>query len=165
VLFIGLLASGSSSALFLPEAAAQTTHAGESRAAKSLVYKNEQYGFVFSLPESWKGYAILTRHWDWTPSGHPSGVKDEHGPILIIRHPHWTKAEPREDIPIMVFTRSQWRRVENGELIVSAAPFSPGELGRNAKWVFALPPRFDYDLLTGVEEVDQIIENKPLHAF
>ena len=65
----------------------------------------------------------------------------------------------------MVFTHRQWRKVHDARLIVSPAPFPPFELGHNARWVFALPPRYDYDFLTGVEEVEQIMLNRPLRAF
>jgi hypothetical protein len=137
----------------------------EPQAANVVVYENEQYGFVFSLPASWTGYTILARQWTGTPVGSGSGTKEEHGPILIIRHPLWTKGEPREDIPIMVFTHTEWRDVQDCRFTVSAAPFPPFELGRNANWVFALPPRYNYDMLTGFEEVDQIMKNSPLRAF
>jgi hypothetical protein len=148
----------SSSAKSLPQAATQP------QAAKSVVYKNKRYGFAFSLPGSWKGYSILPRQWSGTPINDASGVKEECGPILIIRHPLWTEAEPREDIPIMVFTHRQWQEVQS-RLAVSAAPFPPSEIGRNAKWVFGLPPRYNYDFLTGFEEVEQILQGSPLRAF
>ena len=48
---------------------------------------------------------------------------------------------------------------------VNAAPISPNELGRNRKYVFALPPRANYADLTGVEEVDDILRHGPLHPF
>jgi hypothetical protein len=91
--------------------------------------------------------------------------KWEKGPILTIRHPLWTKDNPREDIPIMVFTLAQWDLVQKEQLIVSAAPFPPTELGRNNRYVFALPPRYDDDELTGYEEVESIMRSSPLHAF
>jgi hypothetical protein len=48
-------------------------------------------------------------------------------------------------------------------LMVSAAPFPPGEIGRNRKYVFALPPRFSYDEPEGVQEVLDIVGGTPLH--
>ena len=57
----------------------------------------------------------------------------------------------------MVFTPAQWRSVRQEKFLVSAAPFGPGELGRNSKYVFALPPRYDYSFPPGYEEVEEIM--------
>jgi hypothetical protein len=65
----------------------------------------------------------------------------------------------------MVFTKAQCQSNKEGRLSVSAAPIDPSELGRNAKYVFALPPRFNYALLDGWEEVGEIIQNHPLQTF
>jgi hypothetical protein len=65
----------------------------------------------------------------------------------------------------MIFTKTQWELVEEGKIVVSAAPAGPSELGRNAKYVFALPPRFNYGDIDGREEVDEIIQSHPLQAF
>jgi hypothetical protein len=65
----------------------------------------------------------------------------------------------------MVFTKAQWQLIEEHRLIVSAAGIGPGEIGRNKKYVFALPPRYNYALIDGWEEVYEIIQNHPLHAF
>ena len=119
-----------------------------------IVYKNEKYQFSFDLPASWKGYTIITE-------------KENGGPYtrIIIRHPKWTEEVPYEDIPIMIFTLSLWKKVESEELIVSAAPFPPGELGRNKKYVFALPPRYNYDFSMEYEEVEAIIRSHSLQAY
>jgi len=37
---------------------------GEYEDENSVVYKNTQYGFTFSLPESWKDYKIITDEWE-----------------------------------------------------------------------------------------------------
>ena len=134
--------------------------AKEFQAASQITYTNAQYGFRFFLPKSWNGYTILTWEWDGELDS-----KSVMGQIIIIRHPDWTKDVPREDIPIMVFTREQWALIKKESLIVSAAPFPPSELGENAKYVFALPPRYNYDFLAGWEEVQKIIDGKPLHGF
>jgi hypothetical protein len=115
------------------------------------------------LPASWKGYSIVETQWDGS-RGSESDL-EEHGPLILIRHPLYTENNPREDIPIMIFTRKQWREVDNGDFSVSAAPFGPGEIGKNKKYVFALPPRFDYDFLDGWEEVVKIVQGGPLHAY
>jgi hypothetical protein len=135
--------------------------------AKLVVYTNNEYGFRFSLPESWKGYSILTSEWtgevydkDGTRSSH-----DERGPTLTIRHPLWTRANPREDIPLMIFTVAQWELIERDNMSVSAAPVGPQYIGRNAKYVFALPPRYLNDDAIGSDEVLEIMKGQPLHAY
>jgi hypothetical protein len=65
----------------------------------------------------------------------------------------------------MVYTLDQWNQVQQGTLVVTAAPFPPSELGRNKTYVFALPPRYDYDFSTGFEEVEKIMQNNPLSAY
>jgi hypothetical protein len=134
------------------------------QATAPVVYNNKQYGFAFTLPASWKGYTIQTTTWQGNA---PSGLTDtvEHGPALIIRNPQWAQADPHEDIPIWIFTHDQWNRIQNAVLIVTAAPFPPEDLGHNAKFVFALPPRYFYDFLPGYEEVLKINANHPLHPF
>jgi hypothetical protein len=129
----------------------------------SIEYRNAQYGFCFSLPASWKGYSIMSSQ--WAGSSPPGSQNLTKGPLLRIRHPDWTDQDPHEDIPIMVFTQAQWRLVESDRLDVSgAAPFGPSQLGHDASYVFALPPRFDYDFVTGWQEVEALIRNKSLHA-
>jgi len=87
------------------------------------------------------------------------------GPVVTIRNPHWTEQQPWQDIPIMVFTIEQWKLVEDGALIVSAAPIGPGEIGRNCRYVFALPPRYNYADVEGIEEVNVLMRTQPLHAY
>ncbi|MFZ0770009.1 MAG: hypothetical protein WCA49_05805 [Candidatus Sulfotelmatobacter sp.] len=130
--------------------------------AEAVVYKNTRYGFSFSLPEGWKGYTILTSSWE---GGDPEKGVVERGPVISMRHPRWTKENPRQDIPIMIFTVAQWASIERGDLSVSAAGFGPSELGRNRKYVFALPPRFNEGDVAGVEEVNQILQHDPLRPF
>jgi hypothetical protein len=133
--------------------------------ATSLEYKNAQYGFSFSLPDSWKGYSIVTDTWEgWALS--PQGdVPTETGPLISIRHPQWTQAVPRQDIPIMVFTIAQWNSLQQDKFHIGAAPINPSELGRNANYVFALPARYNYAFPAGYEEVDAILATKPLQTF
>jgi hypothetical protein len=131
----------------------------------SPVYINKQYGFRFDLPASWKGYSILSSEWSGTAPGSSSADLAERGPEITIRHPLWTEANPRQDIPIMVFTILQWNQVKQESLIVSAAPIGPMELGRNSRYVFALPPRYNYAFPEGFEEVERLLESKPLHPF
>ena len=65
----------------------------------------------------------------------------------------------------MVFAIGAWPNVANGTTSVSAAPFPPQELSRNKRYVFALPPRYNYDFSIGWEEVEKIMKSKPLRAF
>ncbi|TLS54054.1 hypothetical protein FE782_01520 [Paenibacillus antri] len=126
-------------------------------------YRNADYGFDFALPDSWKGYTIVVDEWEGTTleATESSGTK---GPLLSIRHPEWTAEAPRQDIPIMIFTTEQWDRIQDDELHVGAAPSGPSELGRNSKYVFALPARYNYAFPTGYEEVESILADHPLTA-
>jgi hypothetical protein len=126
-------------------------------------YKNTQYGFSFSLPISWKGYSIVEDKWEGVAIG--DDIVIEQGPIILIRNPEWTYANPMQDIPIMVFTIKQWDSLQQEKFHIGAAPIGPSELGRNSKYVFALPARYNYAFPTGWEEVDQILKNNPLKAF
>jgi hypothetical protein len=136
-------------------------------ATKSVIYVNKKYGFSFSLPTTWNGYSIVVGQWRGTRENEQqqSMMKPEVGPLISIRNPLWTEADPHQDIPIMIFTLAQWSLVERDRLSVSAAPIGPSEIHRNSKYVFALPPRFEYAFPTGWEEVIQILKRAPLHPF
>jgi len=127
---------------------------------QSIVYRNTQYGFTFTLPNSWKGYTIVAANWEGRADGEPGTA--ETGPLLLIRHPEWTSENPRQDIPIMVLTVEQWNSLQDEKFHIGAAPIGPGELGRNHKYVFALPARYNFAFPTGYEEVETILSNKPL---
>jgi hypothetical protein len=130
------------------------------------VYKNTQYGFSFSLPNTWNNYSIITDKWEGISiKGQDMGKTVESGTTISIRHPQWTSQNPRQDIPIMVFTIDQWNALKNEEISVGAAPIPPTELGRNNKYVFALPARYNYAFLTGYEEVENILKGNPLKTF
>jgi hypothetical protein len=132
---------------------------------EAVVYRNNQYSFDFVLPASWKGYSIITDNWNGYTSGTVGDSLAEHGPVLSIRHPLWTTNVPRQDIPIMIFTVKQWSELQQDKFHIGAAPINPSELGRNSKYVFALPARYNYAYLKGYEEVDTILQTKPLKAF
>lgn len=136
---------------------------------KSIIYKNREYRFRFKLPRNWKHCSISICEWEGGDGKSysrgdvmPPPVK---GPLISIHHPLSTESCPRQDIPIMVFTMAQWDLVEEGKLVVSAAPIGPIELGHNAKYVFALPPRYGYAFSAGWEEVNDIIQSDPLQTF
>ncbi|OPX86795.1 MAG: hypothetical protein A4E53_02827 [Pelotomaculum sp. PtaB.Bin104] len=129
----------------------------------STIYKNSQYGFTFALPKSWENYSIVIDKWEGTAvAGAQSGKIVEIGQIIKIRHPQWTAKEPRQDIPIMIFTPDQWNLLQKAEISVGAAPIPPSELGRNNKYIFALPARYNYAFPAGFEEVEQILQGHPL---
>jgi len=147
-----------------------TARAGQNtKKLKSVIYTNKVFGFRFSLPQSWKGYSIKISEWEGSDSVAAQSDKEapplQKGPVISIGDPRSTESNPRQNIPIMVFTRAQWQLIEENRLIVSAAPIGPSEIGRNKKYVFALPARYNYALIDGWEEVDEIIQNHPLHAF
>lgn len=131
----------------------------------SIEYTNTEYGFHFLLPRSWKGYSIITDTWKGYAPGASGDAIVAEGPLISIRHPAWTQAEPRQDIPIMIFTIAQWNSLQQEKFHIGAAPIGPSELGRNATYVFALPARYNYAFPIGYEEVDAILQGKPLQAF
>jgi hypothetical protein len=151
-----------------PQSPHNTPPVSATTTTSSVQYKNNQYDFTFDLPADWHGYTVLNKTWSGTPESpsSPSTVYPQvQGPQIIIRNPQWTSAEPWQDIPIMVFTPSQWTAVLNGNLVVSAAPIPPTELGHNSTYVFALPARYNYAFPKGWQEVDAILHTNPLHAF
>ncbi len=131
----------------------------------TFAYVNREYGFALDLPISWKGYIVLKRAW-CQKRGLGGNVDDVTGcPIIVIRHPKWAAEHPYEDIPLMVFTHEEWKRIEDEDLIVTAAPFPPGELGRNQDYVFAVPPRYNYDFSIGWREVQNTLTKDHFHPF
>ena len=130
----------------------------------SIEYTNMQFGFRVTLPLSWNGYSIVTSTWEGIPVDDPNGQRVT-GTELSIRHPLWTPEDPRQDIPIMIFTPTEWNQTLQEKLSVSAAPIPPSELGMNASYIFALPARYNYAFPTGFEEVQKMIDGKPLQGF
>lgn len=129
----------------------------------SIVYQNMEYGFDFRLPATWKDYLIVTDKWEGLPvSQAQTGEVIEKGPMIAIRHPEWTSENPRQDIPILIFTIAQWDSLQQEKFHIGAAPIGPTELNRNEKYVFGLPARYNFAFPAGYEEVEQILEGKPL---
>lgn len=128
----------------------------------SVEYKNTQYGFNFTLPKDWKDFSITTEIWEG--NNVTLGKVTETGPMIFIRHPQWTSKNPRQDIPIMVFTLVQWNLIQQGKISIGAAPIGPTELGRNNIYVFALPARYNFAFMTGYKEVEEILNNHPLKS-
>jgi len=127
------------------------------------IVNNTDYGFTFSLPDNWKGYSIIQSTWQGNPL--TAIATKETGPKLLIRNPNWTSAVPYEDIPIMIFTLAQWNSYTAENFAVSAAPIPATELARNNHYVFALPPRWDYDFGQGYAEAENILKGNPLKTF
>ncbi|MEG6523304.1 hypothetical protein [Desulfotomaculum sp. 1211_IL3151] len=136
---------------------------GTSEASDAIVYKNTQYGFNFPLPTSWQGFAIVNDQWKGlAPGGSQTEKTVQTGPIIYIRHPQWSVQDPRQDIPIMIFTFDQWDSLQQEKFHIGGAPMGPMELGRNSRYVFALPARYNYAFPTGYEEVETILNRNPL---
>lgn len=142
---------------------------GEYAEVTSIVHRDAKYGFSFALPKSWAGYSIVTEEWEGNAlAGQGQGTQAngtaEAGPLIIIRHPRWTEESKRQDIPVMVFTRSQWDALQEGRFHIGAAPIGPSLLGRNDDYVFALPARYNYAFPPGFEEVEEILKGNPLQV-
>ena len=142
-----------------------STTVSSDQTVSHLEYRDIELGFSFSLPAGWEGFSVRTSQWEGLKSADQGDQIVEQGPIISIFHPASTAQQPRQEIPIMVFTIPQWDRMQSGEWHVGAAPISPLELGRNSRYVFALPARYNYAFLDGWEEVEQILGENPLSAF
>jgi hypothetical protein len=130
-----------------------------------VVYQNEQYGFSFTLPQSWQDYTIAMSKWEGLSMGGERQQVISTGPIISIRNPKWTEANPYQDIPIMVFTTAQWKELQQAQFHIGAAPIGPSELGHNSSYVFALPARYNFAFPAGVEEVENILKGNPFKAM
>lgn len=129
----------------------------------TTIYSNKKYGFAFVLPSTWKGYTIVENVWEGNPIN--TKTKKETGPKLLIRNPKWTETLHYQDIPVLIFSLAQWDSYIKENFSVSAAPIKATELGRNNKYVFALPPRWNFDYNEGYVEAENIINVNPLEAF
>ena len=65
----------------------------------------------------------------------------------------------------MVFTLDQWNQLNQGKFHIGAAPVGPRELGRNTRYVFALPTRYNFEFLSGYEEVEEILDGNALEPI
>jgi hypothetical protein len=112
-------------------------------ATSAVEYRNEQYGFGMTLPSDWSGYSVVASTWQGRTRNEQGETTGTYmGPEIILRHPKWTAAASWQDIPVLVFTHDEWALAEQQKFAVSAAPTAPSKLGENAKFVFALPPRW-----------------------
>lgn len=149
--------------IYPPTAEAKSIRVLVPEETAALVYLNTAYGFSFDLPAGWQDFQVLDEAWEGLSLvAGEEGKVVACGPLLQIRHPAWTPEEPRQDIPIMVLTLDQWAKLEAMEFSVGAAPVGPKELGRNDRYVFALPARYNYAFPAGYEEVETILAHNPL---
>jgi hypothetical protein len=150
----------------LSPAAAPSPSPSPSASPAGVEYRNDRFGLLVKLPDSWRGFTVVTGQEDAVEVA--SGTIADSFPRISIRHPTHTDAAPRQDLPIFVFTLGQWAHVgqpgEN-EWSVSAAPIPPSELARNTLYVFALPARYNYAFPEGWEEVQAIVDSGAVTAF
>lgn len=131
-----------------------------------IVYVNNDYGFSFTLPESWEGYSVTIDKWTGNaPDDQLGDTAFTDGPVVSIHNPLWTSENTYQDIPIMVFTIAQWDELSAGKFHIGAAPMNPSELSRNSVYVFALPARYNYSFPIGYEEVEEILKLNPIKVF
>jgi hypothetical protein len=124
-----------------------------------LAYRNPQYEFTFFLPASWKGYSVLNEQWNgqayFAASDKAEGT--EHGPLIVLRHPEWKVDAPWQDIPILVFTRSQWKAERQGQFSIFAGGVEQ-EIAHNSNYVFAIHSRFNWnESVKGSREAEGIV--------
>ncbi len=131
----------------------------------TTAYENTEYGFHFSLPNSWEGYTVISDTWQGMYLDQSENDNPEEGPIIAIRHPDWTSEIPRQDIPIMILTIAQWDALQAEKFHIGAAPIGPKELGRNNDYVFMLPARYNFAFPAGHEEVQEILNSNPLQPI
>ncbi|HWZ83811.1 MAG TPA: hypothetical protein VNW47_14360 [Terriglobales bacterium] len=117
------------------------------------------------LPAKWNGCKIVEETWrGYTEAGRGEETVAR-GPAIRVVNPQSKESDQYGDIYIMIFTHKQWHSLQEGKFIVGAAPISPSELDPNTKYVFAEPPRMINPDLGGAEEIQNIMKDKPLHAF
>jgi hypothetical protein len=133
-----------------------------------LLYHNTQYDFTFFLPTNWQGYSVLVQQWSgqtYLPAADKE-VEVDHGPVIVLRNPQWKTDDPWQDIPILVFTRKQWKASQQGQfsIYVDGLEF---EIAHNSKYVFAIWNRFNGDeSVKGFREAEGIVmKNQAAHGL
>jgi hypothetical protein len=127
-------------------------------AEMTVRYHNAKYNFTFSLPASWRGSSVLSQQWEgqtYVPAN-DAVATTEHGPVIVLRHPQWQATDPYQDIPIEVFTRSQWAANKRGQFTIGAGGFED-EIAHNDKYVFAISSRFNANDSSGWKEAGDIV--------
>jgi hypothetical protein len=133
------------------------THKKPVKISTPIEYQNTEYGFCMKLPADWKGYSITNDSW----SGKFVETQEAtNGPEVTLVNPASKPDDPYQNIPIMIFTKVQWERVEKEDIAVSAAPIGPSLIGHNDKYYFALPPRWiGFTDVKGWKEVEDLMYN------
>jgi hypothetical protein len=122
-------------------------------------YTNTEFGFSMTFPESWKGYTIAKSIWNGQGIEAPVENTKYSGVLLTIKNPQTTTQQAWQDIPIMVFTPDVWQLIQAEKVSVSAAPLPPAQIGQNAKYVFATPPRwYGFTDAVGFQEAIEIVK-------
>jgi hypothetical protein len=128
--------------------------------ALPLCYHNKEYGLVVFLPPSWQGYSVLLQQWEgisYLPAKDVTAVTAQ-GRMIVLRHPQWRADDPYQDIPIMVFTRSEWDSDKQGRFGIGAGGFDE-EMWHNQKYVFGMSSRYNAaDDVKSWKEVADIVE-------
>jgi len=127
-------------------------------APETAVYRNEHYGLSVNLPKDWTGFTVTE---EADVYAQPPGI------LLVFTHPKSTAQKPYERLPILIYPISEWPCISepDGSCYRGAAPFPPGELTRNSSYVFALPPRYNYDFSEGFQALDDAIRAGAVTAF
>ena len=84
---------------------------------------------------------------------------------IILPFSEFNQIRSWSDVAQLSFTLEEWNSYKNGNFAVSAAPIDATELARNNFYVFALPPRWDFDYSEGYVEAENILKTSPLKAF
>jgi hypothetical protein len=116
------------------------TGCGTSPVGNQIIYRNDEYKFEITLPDSWGNYSVSRESWNGISLDNSS--EKFQGPKIVLRSAKWTQDQVWQDIPIMIFTNDEWSSVETEKMGVSAAPIPPSKLGEGGGYVFALPPRW-----------------------
>jgi hypothetical protein len=119
-----------------------------------------KYGFKMTLPGDWTGMEIIENNREIIEV--ETGKIIDYAPVYVFRHPLWSKEKPRQDIPLEIYTISQWQKIQSGLYSVSAAPMAPTEIYRNKSYIFTVPARYNYAHQEGWQEVDEILKNNPI---
>lgn len=101
-----------------PSAQAQQQQAPQP--AEELVYKNAEYGFSLTFPQTWKDYTATQRNIDWGGS---------------VSSPSIDFTVPGDEslFNIAVLTKAQWQKLQNDP---DAGPMLANVIGENTKHVF-----------------------------
>ncbi len=107
----------------VPENTQATTTNTVSPLKDGIAYKNDEYGFILTLPKAWEGYTVSKREFELSIGLVPSldfGFKDQESVFNVS-----------------MYTLAQWDKIvsEEGPL--------PAEIGKNSKFVFAYSPAQD----------------------